>query len=113
MHLRHYLLKQYCKELSDLPAQLAARFTAGDTSMAADYNPLYNQGGSGLGGVSARSSNSDALEGVPVAGGQSGFGVQLDLKALMAEDESTAERRAQLRRQLKQLNGVRMILSVF
>lgn len=47
------------------------------------------------------------------AGSKQGTAGVLDAAKLMSEDESTAERRAQLQRQREQLLGVKMILSVF
>lgn len=90
MHLHHYLLQRFCKQLNDLPAELAAGMT-------------------GFGEDAATEAGSGAEEG----GVKKGQAVVLDAAKLMAEGESTAERRAQLNRQLKQLQGVKRILNVF
>jgi hypothetical protein len=62
--------------------------------------------------VAAEAGSADEEEGGVKKAGK-GQAAVLDAAKLMAEDESTAERRAQLNRQLKQLQGVRRILNVF
>lgn len=121
MHLRHYLLHQFVTKLSDLPAKLAAGMSslggteAGGLSAAAKAgnragNGAVSDGAKGKG--SAQGSKGLVGLGGPGSSQAGGCGV-LDAAKLMAEDESTAERRGQLQRQREQLLGVRMILSVF
>jgi hypothetical protein len=113
MHLHHYLLQRFCSKLNDLPAQLAAGMVglegaAGDDGNSRDGSDGEEEGegggaGTAGGGASGRQHHL----------GDSGGKQRLDAARLMAEDESTAERRAQLHRQLKQLQSVKMILNVF
>lgn len=93
MHLHHYLLQRFCSRLNDLPAELAAGMT-------------------GFGEDAAAEAGSTEEEGAVKEAGKA-QAVVLDAAKLMAEDQSTAERRAQLNRQLKQLQGVKRILNVF
>ena len=88
MHLRHYLLRRFCNELKDLPIAM----TNGSAA-------------------SGRLPSSSAL-----LNGEDEVGAQVkgvDAAQLMAEDPATAECRAQLQRQIEQLQSVRKILSVF
>jgi hypothetical protein len=130
MHLKHYLLQQFTTELSDLPAKLAAGMSSLGASDAASLSAAAEACTAGS-GVTANGAASGGKgkgkgkggvhgpKGLAVMGGpgssQAGGGHSgvLDAAKLMAEDESTAERRAQLHRQREQLLGVKMILSVF
>ena len=114
MHLRHYLLQRFCSKLNDLPAQLAAGMVglegaAGDDGNGREDSDGEEEGEGGAGTAGGEGSGRQQQKG---AGG-SGSKQRLDAARLMAEDESTAERRGQLNRQLKQLQGVKMILNVF
>jgi hypothetical protein len=102
MHLKHYLLQRYCRELDEL---LVSKRVAADSAAAA--------GGSGVSGTPA----DDQAAAAAAAGGgdTAGEGMQQQPTAeqLMAEDASTADMRAQLKRQLEQLHHVRRILERF
>jgi hypothetical protein len=103
MHLKHFLLQRYCTELDELLVKRAAADSA--TGVI---------GGSGGGG-----GNLQVVAGTAagVAGAEGGEGVLLQqqptAEQLMAEDASTADMRAQLKRQLEQLHNVRRILERF
>ena len=92
MHLRHYLLRQFCNELEDLPIALTTG-TAARVPRPSGSVPLGFTDGDG-----------DEAQG--------DAGIFIDAAQLMAEDPSTAERRA-LQRQVAQWQSVRKILSVF
>lgn len=104
MNLRHYLLKRFCSKLNGLPAQLAAEMLSPQTTDAEDRD-------SGEEGEASRAKGGSRQQRVG-AGNDSGS-KRLNPAQLMAEDESTAERRAQLHRQREQLQHVKRILSVF
>jgi hypothetical protein len=111
MHLKHYLLQRYCTELDELLVKRAAADSAAAT------------GGCGVSGV--RTDDQAAAAAAAAAGGgggadAAGEGVQQQqqqqqptAEQLMAEDASTADMRAQLKRQLEQLHHVRRILERF
>jgi hypothetical protein len=108
MHLHHYLLKHFCMKLSSLPGQLAAEmlsYQTADTDDRASGSDNDDESGFDSGDRGGRQQQK--------GGGGSGSKQRLNAARLMAEDESTAERRGQLHRQLKQLQGVKMILNVF
>jgi hypothetical protein len=112
MHLRHYLLQRFCSKLNDLPTQLAAGMVglegaAGDDGNGREHSDGEEEGEGGAGTAGGQGGGRQQQLG----GG--GSQQRLDAARLMAEDESTAERRGQLHRQLKQLQGVKMILNVF
>ena len=109
MHLHHYLLKHFCMKLSSLPGQLAAEMLSYQTSDTDDKASGSDDDGDEGGSDSSERGGKQQQK----VGGVSGSKQRLDAARLMAEDESTAERRAQLHRQLKQLQGVKMILNVF
>jgi hypothetical protein len=108
MHLHHYLLQRFCSKLNDLPAQLAAGMVGLEGAGGGDSNGSDGEEGDGEGG-SSDGSGRQQQKGAAGSGGKQ----RLDAARLMAEDESTAERRAQLHRQLKQLQSVKRILNVF
>jgi len=115
MHLRHYLLQQFVTELSDLPAKLASGMSALSPVDASGRSITASPGGDN--GVAIREAGGKGKEGMGADGtagsSKQGTAAVLDAAKLMSEDESTAERRAQLQRQREQLLGVKMILSVF
>jgi hypothetical protein len=112
MHLHHYLLQRFCSKLNDLPAQLAAGMVGLEGAAGDDGNGREDSDGDeeGEGGAGTAGGKGGGRQ--QQLGG-SGSKQRLDAARLMAEDESTAERRGQLHRQLKQLQGVKMILNVF
>lgn len=92
MHVRHFLLRRFCKKLAGLPVQLHGQLASGPAGSTA--NDATSAG------------DQDSGSGSTIAG-------LLDVKQLMAEDQSTAARRAQLQHQRSQLHEVRLILSVY
>jgi hypothetical protein len=100
MHLKHFLLQRYCRELDELLVKRAAADSAaaaaggGLSGTLADDQAAAAAGGDGT-------AAGEALQQLPTA------------EQLMAEDASTAELRAQLQRQLEQLHNVRRILERF
>jgi hypothetical protein len=117
MHLRHYLLQRFCSKLNDLPAQLAAGMVGLEGAGVGDINSNGTEGTASEGEEEGEGGGGGGTAGVEGGGRQQQLGgsgkQRLDAARLMAEDESTAERRGQLHRQLKQLQGVKMILNVF
>ncbi|WIA22589.1 hypothetical protein OEZ86_009574 [Tetradesmus obliquus] len=91
LHLKHFLLRRYCKELDEL---LVKRAAAASTHGVADGTALEE----------AAAAGEDEVGEAPQ---------QPTAEQLMAEDASTAELRAHLQRQLKQLQKVRKILESF
>lgn len=112
MNLHHDLLLGFAKELNDLPAKVASGMSSSrpPQSRAVRAAGAEEDGGN-------NDDDGDAEEGEDADGStstrQPGRRLALDAARLMAEDESTAQRRAQLQRQLQQLRDVRKILSVF
>ena len=127
MHLHHHLLLGYCKELNDLPMKLGAALSG--TGRPTNAPGAHSRTGSALQGADGHaeqwqseglSESEEEGDGATAEAGSSSNSTSrrprpllLDAARLMAEDESTAQRRAQLTRQLQQLQGVRKILSVF
>jgi hypothetical protein len=103
MHLKHFLLQRYCTELDELLVKRAAA-DSGTGVM----------GRSEVGGGETEVAAGTAAG---VAGAEGGEGVLLQqqptAEQLMSEDASTADMRAQLKRQLEQLHNVRRILERF
>jgi ribosomal protein L12E/L44/L45/RPP1/RPP2 len=96
MHLKHYLLQRYCRELDELLVKRAAA----DSAAAG-------------GAVNRADEQAAAAEGDTADEGMQQQQQQPTAEQLMAEDASTADMRAQLKRQLEQLHHVRRILERF
>jgi hypothetical protein len=93
LHLKYFLLGRYCTELEALPGML----------IAADTEEEAN---------STTAEAASAVAGSESASCELGHKLRSAVK-LMAEDPSTAERRATCTRQLDQLKAVRKILDMF
>lgn len=114
MHLGYHLLERFCKQLSDLPALLSA--AASQVGNKTGGSSDSSQGGASLSVDAAAKGSASGPAGYQgqhsCSSWQQGLAL-IDPAVLMAEDQSTAERRARLQRQLKQLQGVRKILNNF
>lgn len=95
MHVRHFLLRRFCKQLEQLPVQLYSQLASGPAGATA-HNAIAATAADP--GSTTSSSSSAGL---------------LDVQQLMAENASTAARRAQLQHQRGQLHEVKLILGVY
>ncbi|KAF6262011.1 P-loop containing nucleoside triphosphate hydrolase protein [Scenedesmus sp. NREL 46B-D3] len=106
MHLKHFLLQRYCRELDELLVKRAAADSSGGVGVS----------GRADGAVAEKAAAAGTWSGA--GGAEYGEGMpqqqqQPTAEQLMAEDASTADLRAQLKRQLEQLHNVRRILERF
>lgn len=104
MHLNHYLLHRFCSHLEELAVSFVAGLPEGSSSGSSKA----------ANAAAAGTADGDDTDDVAAEADQvGGTTAKLTAAALMAEDKSTATKRAGLERQLKQLHEVRKILSVF
>lgn len=117
MHLDYYLLEGFCKQLRDLPALLsaAASNAASQVGDKTDSSSDSSQAAALSADAAAKGSASRPAghQGQHSCSSWQQSLALVDPAVLMAEDQSTAERRAHLQRQLKQLQEVRKILNSF
>jgi hypothetical protein len=89
MHLNYYLLQQYCKQLNDLPAKLAAGMTGSESAAEVGRSTA------GQAGVEDSSDEEGQVgskqEGRAAKKPRKGYAVVVDAARLMAEDASTAD----------------------
>lgn len=95
LHLKHFLLARYCKELDELLVKRAAADSAAVNADCATADGAQANGAAAEAGQALRQQQQPTAE------------------QLMSEDASTAELRLQLKQQLEQLHNVRRILERF